>query len=102
VYAIVGDHGPKCKAGEGSIQLHEMLGHKGCKKRDANGVCTVAGAASIERDVLYFIFPGSRGKSIDGLTPDNINGRLTAEGAKLMESLKSPYHPADPPAGVVH
>jgi hypothetical protein len=31
VYAVVADQGPTCKVGEGSIQLHEMLGHSVCK-----------------------------------------------------------------------
>jgi hypothetical protein len=98
VYAIVGDHGPKCKIGEGSIQLHEKLGHKGCKKRDKQGDCIVAGAISIERDVLYFIFPRSRGRIIDGLTPENITGRLNSEGEKLMDALKSTCSSVPPSA----
>ena len=52
VFAIVGDHGPKCKIGEGSIQLHELLGQKACKKRDQNGVCQAAADDSIDRNVL--------------------------------------------------
>lgn len=87
-FAIVGDHGPTCKIGEGSIHLHEMLGQKGCKKRDQNGVCKAAAGDSIERDVLYFIFPRSRAKIIDGLTPENINSRLTTEGQKLWDALR--------------
>jgi len=88
-FAIVGDHGPKCKIGEASIQLHEVLGHKGCKKRDQNGVCQAAASSSIERDVLYFVFPGSKAKIFDGLTPENINQRLETEGKKLWDSLRS-------------
>src|SRR5690349_21639920 len=87
-FAIVGDHGPKCKIGEGSIQLHEMLGQKGCKRRDESGVCKAAANKSIERDVLYFIFPGSRAKIIDGLTSENINARLNVEGQKLWDTLR--------------
>lgn len=91
--AIVGDHGPKCKIGEGSIHLHEMLGHKGCKNRDQNGVCQTAANDSIDRDVLYFVFPGSKAKIYDGLTPDNINQRIEAEGKKLWDTLRSSHHP---------
>lgn len=98
VYAIVGDHGPKCKLGEGSIQLHEELGQEGCKKRDSHGVCIVAGIRSIERDVLYFIFPRSKGKIIDRLTPENILERLNSEGQELMGALKAAYSVV-PPTG---
>ena len=90
-FAIVGDHGPKCKIGEGSIHLHKILGQKGCKKRDQNGVCKAAAGDSIERDVLYFIFPGSKAKIIDRITPENINVRLTIEGQKLWDALRSAY-----------
>ena len=88
-FAIVGDHGPPCKLGEGSIQLHEILGHKGCKRRDENRVCQAAAGLSIERDVLYFVFPGSKSRIFDGLTPENINQRLETEGKKLWDSLRS-------------
>jgi hypothetical protein len=89
-YAIVGDVGPHCKIGEGSIQLHEKLGHPGCAKRDNQGVCVTPAGSGIAKDVLYFIFPGSKGKIIQGLTPDNINERLNTEGQKLLDALKAP------------
>ena len=40
VFAMVADAGPTCKIGEGSIQLHEELGHKICRARNARGECT--------------------------------------------------------------
>jgi hypothetical protein len=98
VYAIVGDIGPKCKIGEGSIQLHEKLGHTGCAKRDTRSVCITAASSGIEKDVLYFIFPGSREKINQGLTPDNINERLNTEGQKLMDALRPPPQPMAPAA----
>jgi hypothetical protein len=92
-FAIVGDYGPPCKIGEGSIQLHDLLGHKGCRKRDQNGVCQAAANDSIERDVLYFVFPGSKAKVIDGLTPEKINQRVETQGKNLWDALRSAYHP---------
>lgn len=90
-FAIVGDHGPKCKIGEGSIKLHKTLRHDVCKKRNNRGVCTSVGSTGIGSDVLYFIFPGSKAKIADGLTPDNINERLEKEGQALWNKLQSSY-----------
>ncbi len=39
IFAVVADQGPTCKLGEGSIQLHELLGHFVCKDRSKNGDC---------------------------------------------------------------
>jgi Fungal chitosanase of glycosyl hydrolase group 75 len=89
VYAIVADRGPQCKIGEGSIQLHEMLGHKVCKERADNGDCTKLRDAGIERNVLYFVFPGSGAEIAQGLTPENINARLERTGEKLWARLVS-------------
>lgn len=89
VYALVADQGPTCKLGEGSIELHEQLGHKVCMARNGAKECTKLRDIGIERDVLYFIFAGSKAKIINGLNPGNINAQLAAEGAKLMSGLKS-------------
>jgi hypothetical protein len=91
VYAIVGDYGPPCKLGEGSIELHERLGYEACKERDSNGACTSTAPSGIEANVLYFIFPGSRSKVMDGLAPENINDRIVTEGQKLIEGLRGAY-----------
>jgi len=56
-YALVADLGPKCKLGEGSIALHEQLGHKVCIARDSKGECTRLHDVGLSQDVLYFIFP---------------------------------------------
>lgn len=87
VYAVVGDKGPKCKIGEGSIRLHEMLGHGICKRRSSSGDCQEVRDISVERDVLYFIFPHTRAQLRNGLSPANINGRLEELGQKSWESL---------------
>jgi hypothetical protein len=87
VYAVVGDKGPKCKIGEGSIRLHELLGHKVCKRRSSSGNCQEVRDTSVERDVLYFIFPHTRAQLWHGLTPANINTRLEELGQKSWESL---------------
>src|SRR5262249_17270919 len=88
VYALVADQGPVCKLGEGSIELHERLGHKVCLARNANKECTRLRDAGIEADVLYFVFPGSRARIIQGLDPSNVNQRLAAEGPRLFEALR--------------
>jgi hypothetical protein len=67
-FALVADEGPKCKIGEGSIQLHEELGHKVCLTRNSLGECTRLRDVGITKDVLYFVFPNS---TIAGLTPEN-------------------------------
>jgi hypothetical protein len=86
-YALVADQGPACKLGEGSMELHKELGHTVCIARDAANECTKLRNAGIERDVLYFIFLGSRSKIINGLNPGNINNRLSVEGAGLMSTI---------------
>lgn len=87
VYAVVGDKGPRCKIGEGSIRLHELLGHKVCKRRASSGDCQEVSDTSVERDVLYFIFPHTRAQLWNGLTPGNIDTRLEELGQKSWESL---------------
>jgi hypothetical protein len=84
-YALVADAGPKCKIGEGSIQLHEELGHRVCLARDSQGECTRLRNAGIEKGVLYFIFPKSK---ISGLTPENARKRIFEEGERLSRELR--------------
>jgi hypothetical protein len=88
-FAIVGDEGPACKLGEGSIQLHELLGHKVCALRAANGDCTRLHDSGIDRDVLYFVFPHTRQQLLHGLTPSNINDRIQRVGSKAWANLHS-------------
>jgi hypothetical protein len=89
VFALVADQGPVCKLGEGSIELHERLGHEVCLQRNAAKECTKLRDLGIERDVLYFIFKGSKAKIFNGLSPENINDRLSAEGPKLLDALRT-------------
>ena len=89
-YAVVADRGPTCKIGEGSIQLHEALGHTVCRTRDANGDCTKLRNAGLEGEVLYFIFPGTHAELLDGLAPDNINTRIETIGARAWQALQTP------------
>lgn len=89
-FALVADGGPTCKIGEGSIQLHELVGHKVCTQRAANGDCSKLRNVGVERDVLYFIFKDSNKLIQEGLTPENVNQRLQEHGKRLFEGLKSP------------
>ncbi|HKG58357.1 MAG TPA: glycoside hydrolase family 75 protein [Pyrinomonadaceae bacterium] len=84
-YALVADLGPKCKIGEGSIQLHEELGHKVCRARNAAGECTNLNNLGIGSGVLYFIFPSSK---ITGLTPANAVQRIREEGERLLTAFR--------------
>jgi hypothetical protein len=90
IFAVIADEGPMCKLGEGSIQLHELLGHSVCKERAANGDCTKLRNAGIERDVLYFVFPGTQKELLPGLTPENINARIEVVGASAWKQLTAP------------
>ena len=60
--AICGDIGPSKKIGEGSIRLHESLHPPApdpCSLRQPDGSCKRILNASIEEDVLFFVFPKS-------------------------------------------
>lgn len=85
-YALVADEGPAKKIGEGSIRLHELLpAPDPCTRRDANHQCLRVRDASIEKDVLYFIFPHSK---IEGLTPQNVVALVNEKAAGLFDRLK--------------
>jgi hypothetical protein len=88
-YAVVADEGPTCKLGEGSIQLHQQLGHKVCRARDPNGNCTTLVDTSIDKNVLYFVFPGTAGELMKGVTPSTINDRIQAIGNRRWAQLTS-------------
>lgn len=89
-FAVVADQGPVCKIGEGSIQLHEALDHEVCKQRDSNGDCVKLKNVGVEKDVLYFIFPGTHKKLLPELTPDNITNRINTIGLAAWEQLVKP------------
>jgi hypothetical protein len=88
--AIVGDLGPSNKIGEGSIRLHELLhppAHDPCIRRDANGFCERIRDASVEEDVLFFVFVGSA--LADGIDQSNAESRIGAEADRLFSTLKA-------------
>lgn len=86
VYALVADQGPKCKLGEGSIQLHEELGHQVCRARNDAGECTRLRNVGIGSGVLYFVFPNSK---IGDLTPENARQRIAEKGARLFNAFRN-------------
>lgn len=89
-YALVADVGPACKIGEGSMKLHDELGHPACTRFGPDGLCTREANSGIPHDVLYFVFPGSAATLLaDGITPVNANQLLQQEGEKLMQKLKT-------------
>jgi len=90
VYAIFADEGPKCNIGEGSIQLHQLLGNAVCRKRNQAGECIdVDEDRGIDKDVLFFVFPDSAKLILPGLTPENVNARINQFAPKLFSALKT-------------
>lgn len=88
-FAIVADKGPICRIGEGSIALHESLGHKVCVSRSATGDCEKLRNVSIPGNVLYFVFPGTHQAVLPGMTPENINERIKSMGQAAWLKLKA-------------
>jgi len=87
--AICADLGPVPKIGEASIRVHESL-QPACPdpcKRDANGFCSKVRNASVEQDVLYFVFPGSQFAAGE-LTLDNINTKVKERAFTLYNQLR--------------
>ena len=88
--AICGDLGPNRKIGEGSIRVHEAFHPPGpdpCKKRDTDdGHCLRILNASIEEDVLFFIFP--RSDFGDSLTAGTIEPLVNERAFALFNQLK--------------
>jgi Fungal chitosanase of glycosyl hydrolase group 75 len=82
---------PRHKIGEGSIRLHEMLSPPApdpCAARDGNGFCQRILNASVEMDVLFFVFPGSAVSA--GINQQNAEAMLQAKAAELFAALKGP------------
>jgi hypothetical protein len=76
--------GPHNKLGEGSAALFRELGEDRCRETDAAGHCKRYLDASIERGVLFFIFPGSK---IQGLTPENALETVRREALRRFAEL---------------
>ena len=86
--AICGDIGPARKIGEASIRVHEALHPPApdpCKRRDQNNFCKLILSASIEQDVLFFVFPDS---AIPDLVPENIETQVKEKAFSLYNSLR--------------
>jgi hypothetical protein len=86
-FAIVGDLGPRTHIGEGSMKLHEQLGHSICTAYDDAHNCSAFTDNSIDPPVLYFIFPDSRKLIFDGLSAENINQRIATVGQQLWSTF---------------
>jgi hypothetical protein len=87
--AICGDIGPARKIGEGSICLHEAIHPPApdpCSRRQADGSCRRILNASIEEDVLFFVFPGS-GFGND-LTPETLEANVKERALSLFNKLR--------------
>jgi hypothetical protein len=90
VAAICGDFGPHKKIGEGSIRVHEVL-QPGvpdpCAKRSPKGFCLKTRDASVDENVLFFIFPNSKFAKGE-LTLSNINTMVKERAFGLYNKLR--------------
>jgi hypothetical protein len=88
--AICGDMGPPKRIGEGSIRVHEDFHPPApdpCKKRDVNeGFCLRILNASIEEDVLFFVFPNSDFGNV--LTPSEIETKVKERAFTRYNELR--------------
>jgi hypothetical protein len=89
--AICGDLGPASKIGEASIRVHETLQQQGCpdpcSRRDTKGFCSRARDASVEQDVLFFVFPGSAFDKNE-LAFETINTKVKERAFALYNKLR--------------
>lgn len=87
--AVCGDIGPKKKIGEGSIRLHEALHPPApdpCSLRQPDGSCKRILNASIEEDVLFFVFPDSAFG--DELNVQNLEAKVKERAYALYNKLR--------------
>ena len=87
--AICGDIGPTKKIGEGSIRLHEALHPPApdpCALRSPDGGCRRILNASIEEDVLFFVYPGSAFD--DDFTLQNLEAKVKERAFTLFNKLR--------------
>jgi len=91
VAAICGDFGPHRKIGEASIRVHEALQQQGlpdpCARRSDKGFCMKTRNSSVDENVLFFVFPGSKFEP-DELTLSNINTMVKARAFGLYNKLR--------------
>lgn len=86
--AICGDIGPTKKIGEGSIRLHEALHPPApdpCSLRNPDGTCKRILNASIEEDVLFFVFPKSAPAQLMAAT---LEAYVKQQALTLFNSLR--------------
>ena len=87
--AICGDMGPSKKIGEGSIRLHEALHPPApdpCSLRNPDGSCKRILNASIEEDVLFFVYQGSAFD--DDFTLQNLEAKVKERAFALFNKLR--------------
>jgi Fungal chitosanase of glycosyl hydrolase group 75 len=88
--AICGDIGPTKKIGEGSIRLHEALHPPApdpCSLRQPDGSCKRVLNASIEEDVLFFVFPDSAFGN--GINVQNLEAKVKERAYTLYNKLRA-------------
>jgi hypothetical protein len=89
--AVCGDLGPFNKIGEASIRVHEDLQQQGCpdpcSKRNAKGFCQKVLNASVEQDVLFFVFPDSAFDESE-LNLGTINTKIKERAFGLYNKLR--------------
>ena len=88
---MCGDLGPFNKIGEASIRVHETLQQQGspdpCSKRDVKGFRQKVLNASVEQDVLYFVFPDSAFDESE-LNLETINTEVKERAFGLYNELR--------------
>jgi hypothetical protein len=85
VPVFVADGGPGNKLGEGSAALFRELDEDRCRRMSAEGHCENYRDVGISREVLFFLFPGSK---LAGLTPDNALENIRREALRRFEELR--------------
>ena len=86
VPAMVGDGGPFNKLGEASNAVFKAVGKDRCRETNSQGHCIRYLDASLESDVLYFVFPGTASRSI---TPANALEMIKSAAGQKFETLKA-------------
>ena len=85
----VANLGPDRRIGEASIRVHEALQQQGlpdpCARRSDKGFCLKTRNSSVDENVLFFVFPGSKFEP-DELTLSNINTMVKARALGFTTS----------------
>jgi Fungal chitosanase of glycosyl hydrolase group 75 len=86
VPVFVADTGPTFRIGEGSAALFQAAGVDRCRERNAERKCTRYLDASIEKSVLFFVFPKS---AIKDLKREEALDKIKESAMKKFEDLKN-------------